>query len=168
MNQERNTVRFLAVLTVVSGMVGLLGGIVVIGSIGDDSLVAGIPRPYLLISWIFTIGLGLATGVGMWLGRPWGWWLATYYFLWKALNGLTGVLGSLSSEPSMSVLRQYGWDVFFGTVLVIYLCRENSREYFGVGEQAKWKPLLILFAAAVGTLVAFFVLMLVTAFISAL
>lgn len=151
MDRERNTTRVLAVLAILSSVIGLCIAVAFPEAIQSyaDAYQQVHSLPYILNVCPFFLSFSVVTGAGLWAGRPWGWWLAIFYFLLRALGGLIGTLGSLTPVPSAFVLLIYGWRLFFGVAMVIYLYRENSREYFGVSHRASTSPLMFLFLVAV-------------------
>jgi hypothetical protein len=153
----RLPLKWLAIVPILEGLTPLVVGFALLVHPEQISVGTGASITFLFLSSLFLGLLGLAAGVGIWLGRPWGWWLATYYSLYLALRGLNGVLSSLAAGELGSVLS-YGWRLIIGTALAAYLCTEGSLSYFGVIHRKKWTSLLILLAATIGTILAFVVL----------
>lgn len=118
---------------------------------GPDTVEAlGSSPTYLLIGSAFLAILGLVTGVGIWMQRRWGWWLAAYYFVYNGLRSVNALLSFLLPGSSGSGLTRVllGLVVDFG--VAIYLYTPGPLNWFGVTLHRKWPSMLLIFAAAVG------------------
>jgi len=150
--------KWLAIVPSLEGLTPLLAGFALLINPGQASGGTGTSTTFLLLSSLFLGLLGLAAGIGIWIGKPWGWWLAAYYSLYLALRGLNGVLSSLLMGESASALLGYGWRLVIGVVLAVYLFTQGSLNYFGVSHPKKLASFLILLAAAIGTVLVFLAL----------
>jgi hypothetical protein len=52
----------------------------------------GLPIWVVLSLFAFIILLALATGVGLWRGSRWGWWLTAFFYVWAALSAVPEVV----------------------------------------------------------------------------
>jgi hypothetical protein len=145
--------------------VGILAVLHVIGGVGTLVLAVGFGRPLgeigsslgappLLtqLSIVFLGALGLASGVGMWRGAAWGWWLAGFYYLYaiyrnaNALFLISGMAEQLAGEargPGYYYVKHVGRIITHSLVL-FYLFRENVLAYFGLGQIEKGRALVRL------------------------
>lgn len=111
--------------------------------------------------WLFYAGVGflamlsLASGVGMWIGATWGWWVATFYFVYAVVRAAT-VLISISeiaeaAPPEefdiQNAYLKYGVRTLVNTALVAYFFRDRVMGYFGLRGFPKWKALCAVVAA---------------------
>jgi hypothetical protein len=107
-------------------------------------------------------GLGLASGAGLWLGRPWGWWLAAFsltYAVLRYANTLAAVpmlaaqLDMAQEEVRTAYLR-YGARLVGQGLLLLYLFRPGVAAFFGVEGMAGRRRLGLLLVAAAALLLA--------------
>ncbi|NIV37019.1 MAG: hypothetical protein GWN58_48585, partial [Anaerolineae bacterium] len=150
-------VTWLAILEVLGGVfavvVLLLGRQGVFGAVSD-------PLQFSQQHVVFTLfyaAVHVAAGIGMWLGRPWGWWLAAFSFLYSLVNNVSSLLllpdmvGS-SGEPDIRagsyVIRELfdiGWDL----IVLAYWFREGVRDYFGLLDFSRLKAIAGLVAVTI-------------------
>lgn len=120
-------------------------------------------HPLLLILGVLLLaGLGLASGIGMWLGTRWGWWCATFYYVYNIARGASAILNvSGFAEELEAGSRGVGYyytkfalRAFIHLLILLYFFKSNVVEYFGVEDIHKGKALgvLISVTAAVGAL----------------
>jgi hypothetical protein len=120
-------------------------------------------NPVLLRFWFLipmmgiVAALGLGSGFGMWLGKRWGWWLATFYYTWGVLgviadlgfalvaNGTGGLAPILPRELTLFVIH--------GLILA-YLLRRKVREFFRLEAMPMYVALAPLALLATLALVA--------------
>lgn len=100
-------------------------------------------RPGYLLFFLLTLALPpLLAGVGMLRAKPWGWWLGSFWFLYRVALSLQTVIFAvplLSGEPtdpgdprlSISVLKYLFWALVAGAIYG-YLLSPEVRRYFGV------------------------------------
>jgi hypothetical protein len=115
----------------------------------------GIPPPLLAISVALIFGTTLASGVGMWKGRPWGWYIGSFVYAYSvtrnviALFSVHSILDSLppdavanSSHGPEYYYLKYGARVLVQFLIYLYFFKSNVRSFFGLSEAKKWKPVL--------------------------
>ena len=113
--------------------------------------------PEIIFAGAFLAGVVVfATGVGMFVGWRWGWWLATLYFVWTAFRSsafvinlmlspdLTDVIGESTTRGMQYYLVKYGMRVPVNFLLTVYMFRENVLGFFGLSQLAKLKAVVIL------------------------
>ncbi len=80
--------------------------------------------------------LGASSGIGMWQGARWGWWLGTFYYVWAVLGVVADFLMALSWFSQMDVQSLAISFAIRLTQLVIhalilaYLFKRNVRAFF--------------------------------------
>ena len=98
----------------------------------------GIPPVFLIIGGLFLAILTFATGIGLWLGTKWGWWLASFYCVYSIFRNCTGMLNALvaidqfegsSRGPEYYMVKHVGRIVVY-FLLYLYLFKGNVLEYF--------------------------------------
>jgi hypothetical protein len=62
----------------------------------------GFPTSLLIFSIVFLFALGIASGVGMWKGRKWGWYLGTFYYIYSITRNANALLAVSIFINSMS------------------------------------------------------------------
>ncbi|HYO23556.1 MAG TPA: hypothetical protein VEQ85_01255 [Lacipirellulaceae bacterium] len=128
----------------------------------------GVPPSLLIASVAFLGLLGAASGIGMWLGRKWGWWLGSFwqvYALFRNANALyaTYQLSSILPPEELAAMPgglakyyiKFGGRAIISALLYWYFFKSNVREFFGLQNAALWKAAL----AQVGLCIAIFIAM---------
>lgn len=154
----RNWVKWLSILPVWNAIVALVGASITLGGRLQVSTAVGPSAIYLLLGSAFLALLGLVTGVAIWTGPRWGWWLATYYFWSSGLRSLNVLLSSLASGRPGCGLTSPLLDVVLGFGVAIYLFTPGALGWFGVSLCRKWPSALLRLGAAVGTVLLFLLL----------
>jgi hypothetical protein len=118
----------------------------------------GIPL-WLLIAGICLLSLvGLLSGIGMFIGKKWGWWLAAFYYVYSiGRHGnalfLTYQLADLDDGGGRSVSfyrAKFAARILIAFLLLVYLFRGRVLQYFGLESTGNFKR--------IGTLVGICVL----------
>lgn len=145
-------VSILAVLHVLGG-VALLVMIVGFGrQFGAIGPVMGTSPLFAQLSVSFLGVLTLASGVGMWRGAAWGWWLAGFYYVYaiyrnaNALLVISSMADQLAGEargPGYYYVKHVGRVVTHSLVL-FYLFQESVLAYFGLPHLDKRRALVQL------------------------
>lgn len=110
-------------------------------SLGYDPLI-------LLVAIIFSGVVSIAAGVGLWLGKKWGWWLSAFYFLYMFAQEITALFasGSLPSSGGAALLNA-AIGILLSIVVVYYLFKNEQLAHFHLETFPRWKSMLILVAA---------------------
>ena len=128
-------VTLLSLLCAFGGSCGLVVSIGLIPKIDDTGRELlneyGVPVPVFMVYMIAMMLAGAAGGVGMWLGRAWGWWLATGYTVYAVLRAANALVQVwlLSSTPEFADMdpgRHYAkfiGRVIINGLIVLYLFR---------------------------------------------
>jgi hypothetical protein len=117
----------------------------------------GIPPIVLFVALTFVAVLILASGVGMWLGTKWGWWLASFYYAHTVLRNAFAVLTALATSESIEgtkrtleyYLIRYGMRLVVSALLLAYLFKGNVLSFFGLRRISKLKALGVLFGLGI-------------------
>jgi len=107
--------------------------------------------PLLLLASIISLGvLGVAAGSGLWWGKKWGWWLATFYFLYAFCREVNTLLNPTSTglESTRSWLSA-GLGVLLSLVVLLYLYSHEILAHYHLEKFPRWISLLLLLVAAV-------------------
>ncbi len=123
------------------------------GAIGGTGAV----RALFLLMLVIYPSLGLAAGVGMWLGRRWGWWLGVFGVVSAALRNLWVIAGLPSLMTGMGVggrgatilYARFGFRVVLAGLIAVYLFRADVLEYFRMPRVSRGKALAVVAALSV-------------------
>jgi len=113
-----------------------------------------LPPALFVITTIFISSLAIASGIGMWKGRQWGWYLGSFYHLYIVARNanafatiamlmsflLPGELTDMSRGLSYDYIKPVRIIVHF--LLYIYFFEGNVRNFFSNAGQSKWRPIL--------------------------
>jgi hypothetical protein len=106
---------------------------------------------FALLAFLFFIAfLLLASGVGMWVGRKWAWFLGTVFWGCEVVVNITALIrpqGMFGSVPegehgTVYYLLEHGVGAIVGALIYLYLFKANVLHYFGLAGMRKWKPVL--------------------------
>lgn len=111
----------------------------------------------LIFNFVFLFFLVVLSGVGMLLGKWWGWFLAANYYLNSILrNGYTILMIEqiyLHLDPDDPEIHQaytkYGARLAINFLLLVYLLRDNVLSYFGIQVKRKFITLALVFAVSI-------------------
>lgn len=106
-----------------------------------------------LIAMILLCVITIASGVTMWKGIKWGWYLGSFYYLYSVFRSISALMTVpliLSQAPPEQVAHppSYYYTKFtvrsiIHLLIYLYFFKSNVRDFFNVSEIAKWKPVLI-------------------------
>jgi hypothetical protein len=97
----------------------------------------------------------LVSGLAMLAGVRWGWWCATFYYLYGVARNanalvMVAVLAEGIEDPARGATYYYvkfGGRVLVHALLFLYFFKPNVWEYFGMEGQSKGKAVVRLIAA---------------------
>ena len=128
----------------------------------------GIPPALLLLAIVFLLILACLSGVGMWMGKRWGWFLGSFYYAYSvvrniiALAAIPGLLGALSSEELAEATHgpgyyyaKHGTRVVVHALLYLYFFKSNVRAYFGFRNRRRWLPAIVQIVICIAIVASF-------------
>lgn len=129
---------------------------------GESLREVGMSPIMVLVGFTFLAVLALGSGVGMWLGTKWGWWLSTFYYMYSvfrnacALWMVISIGDQLQGEPRGIEYHmiKHGGRVVVHSLLFLYFFKGNVLEYFDVTSLRKWKAVGILIGICIALIVA--------------
>lgn len=154
-------ISLLALYLIVSGL--FMFGLQVIASNQQSSIadIFGAPRMLVTVSIVGLGLLGVASGIGIRMGKRWGWWLALVYFAYAALRngnaivtvpGLADAFGVSADKTTASILK-YVVRLLFDIGLLVYLTREKAIVYCNATQVNKLKAVGIAFSLSLAVFV---------------
>lgn len=151
-------ISILAILNFVGGI--LIGAMQLsvltrLGDLQESLRVVGLSPILVVIGATFLAALGVAAGVGMWLGRTWGWWLGAFYNVYGIARNTSALItvARLADEldggargPGFYLVR-HGGRIVIHALILLYFFKGNVLHYFGLDGLPKWKALSALVGA---------------------
>jgi hypothetical protein len=96
--------------------------------------------------------LGCASGIGMWIGKKWGWFLGSFFYAYFIITNINTLIAiptlmerfgnEAARDPSYYYLK-YGLRLIIRILIYIYFFRAYVLTYFGLNGLKKWKPILV-------------------------
>lgn len=108
---------------------------------------------------IIAIGLLLiVSGVGLFLGKRWGWWIGAFYYFYRAVGSamvfllalfFVGIDDGANSEAGLDLARGF-MRIIGPIVVIVFLYSKNVLQYFGIADHIKKRSTWVLIALALG------------------
>ena len=149
-------IKWLGALFAIGGFFGLLSPLFM-PSLISGSASLSFSLDYFSLSTLVNV-VNLATGIGMWRGKAWGWWMGALSFLHGVMQNtrfLLAINGFIAISIPSSWARQPG---YFTTVYLLgsivqlaifaYFFKLNVRTYFGVENRPIWQQVLLIIVVA--------------------
>ncbi len=148
----------------------LIGGVAVLGLqlAMAPKLIAGfersgIPAIQAHVALGFLGMLGVAGGVGMIRGKPWGWWLGAFYLTYSvarsahALLLLPRIAAQFNASADLLAPHyvKFGGRIVVHSLICWYFFTSGVEEFFAVAGTPRWKRLVLLIAATLGVVLGF-------------
>jgi hypothetical protein len=127
--------------------------------ISEVSNALGVPPALLVLSVAFLAILYLVSGIGMWRGTRWGWWLGAFsysYAVARAASGLlfvsgfSGGLEGLTDADYRKLGIKFSGRIVVSSLLFLYFFKSTVLAFFGLETLSKAKAT----AALIGTTLA--------------
>lgn len=145
----------LSVLHIVGGVVLFVLPFIMFGEldeIGGFMADLGIPPALLLISFLLLAGLSLGSGIGMWRGAGWGWWLASFYYIYGVFRNIGALLNIWAIAPELEAVGRevefyyvkHGLRAAVHLLIFLYFFKDNVLDYFGKRGINKRKAILVM------------------------
>jgi len=137
----------------------IIGGIVLIGvqflmfanrdAMEESLRTIGVSSISVVIGVMFLSVLAIASGVGMWLGTRWGWWLATFYYVHSIFGNAMALVTVASLADQLDdathgpkyYFMKHGGRIIVHFLLLLYFFRPNVLEFFALGHLSKPKAI---------------------------
>ncbi|MFB5675787.1 hypothetical protein ACE3NQ_24910 [Paenibacillus terreus] len=107
------SVKLLSALLAIGGAILLITQAALFSRFSELSPLLGVSGWVVQGAVAFLGVLGVAAGIGLWLGRQWGWWLALFYFAngvcrnINAMISIPGIYEVYGSEGDVSMMASY-------------------------------------------------------------
>ncbi len=124
-----------------------------------DIPIFGLSPALILGVIILFFSLVAVSGIGLWKGKKWGWYIAGLFYLYGILrNGLSLIIVPLipllmETVPVTDIIDMSRGPVYYYSrhgisfavyfLIYIYLFKNNVREFFSLATQKKWKLVFI-------------------------
>lgn len=141
-------VSILAVLHAISSPFVFVAMLLLTGHVGEtrEGLeIAGASPAALVMGVYLIVCVGAVSGFGMWLGAQWGWWCATFLYvfgIFRNISMLVAMATSLDAIPAGAIDFEY--QVFkyvvrslLSVLLILYLLKDNVLEFFDLYDLQK-------------------------------
>lgn len=159
-------ITILSVLSLIGG-IGMVGVLMIYGKnlMGVTSIFN--ISALMIIGSVLFLGLwAIGSGVGMLLGKKWGWWMAGVYYVYailRYLNVLVTVFSLADDLEATTSSIEYNFVKFSariaGQIFVLsYLFKDHVREYFDVEQVSKLKAILYLIGIGIAIFAVAFIL----------
>jgi hypothetical protein len=155
-------------LVAVLAVLHMIGGAWLLGitlyrhvQIASAGAVLSLPPHAVLLSVVFLGILALASGVGMWRGAPWGWWLATFYYCYAIARNVNALQAIAAMATELANPRQaelyyikHGIRIGISGLVLVYFFRESVLSYFRMEMASKWLAIGKLAAVTIALMLA--------------
>jgi hypothetical protein len=156
-------ISILAVLGILGGIAILVMQIFTAKHYDTAAEYSGVSAISMLVNLTILGIWGLLSGIGMWIGKKWGWWLGATYISYSVLrnaNALLTISEIVAQNPDQSIDATKYYIKHIGRVIIhsfiaCYYFKANVLEFFGFPTERKWKRILAYIGA---TLLIFIVL----------
>ncbi|MGO4547259.1 hypothetical protein AB4Z29_20970 [Paenibacillus sp. 2TAB23] len=150
-------VKIISILMILGGIILLITQLYAFSIMSELSSLMGVSSLFFQAVIGFLGLIGIAAGVGMWIGRIWGWWLAIFYLsysLTRNLNTLLSIPGiteqyGLSGNAAGHYVK-YGLKILWDVLLLRYMCRDTTTSFFKTTETNKLKTMVWVFGICEG------------------
>ncbi|MEQ8788655.1 MAG: hypothetical protein RIC55_20260 [Pirellulaceae bacterium] len=154
-------VTILAVLHLLGGALLFVSQFLLLANLDtlDESFQAIGISPVLVLGGLMLLAcLATASGVGMWIGAKWGWWLASFYYVYSVFRNasammtivaMTNSLAAIGLGPEEYLLKHAG-RMLIHFLLLLYFFKSNVLYYFGLEQFNKAKAIGILVGICLG------------------
>lgn len=116
----------------------------------------GVPFPLLIVGIVVLVALTLGSGIGMWIGAKWGWYLGSFYYVYSVIRSILAIYNThllfetLPPDEVAAMPRgiefyyfKFGFRAVVHALIYLYFFKVNVLEYFGLKEISRWKVVVI-------------------------
>ena len=140
----------------------LIGGVLFLGvqflilikfnAMNDILRPAGMSLVLLSLGVMLLATLSIASGIGMWLGAKWGWWLASFYYVYGIFRGGTALYTIVTLADKLQggsrgpeyYIAKHSVHIIVYLLLLLYLFKDEVLEFFGLDGLSKGKAVGVL------------------------
>ncbi len=161
-------IAILAWLGMIGGVIGSIGMVVLmfviphVPEVSDALRMSGATLLLAGVVVVFILVLGFVSGLGMWMGKRWGWFAGSFYYMYSVVRNINGALvipgivesvgledlAEMSHGPGYYYVK-HGLRAIVHGLIYLYFFKQNVRDYFLIGEAKKLKIVLVQFAVCV-------------------
>jgi len=143
-------ITILSLLGVIGGLSLLIFSFFLAESLASATELTGISSIAMRANMAILGSWGLVSGIGMWKGRKWGWWLGATYISYSVLRNANALLtiSDISSQfPDQDIdttkyyIKHTG-RVIFHSLIACYYFKGNVLDFFRIGSGKRWKRIL--------------------------
>lgn len=158
MNKRPTGITILSILALTGGIGMILTQIIFHSNLYDLSTDLGISSIVLFLS-VLSLGLlSISSGIGMWLGKKWGWWLGTFYYVYAVLRYVNSIITITNTSDHLeysahgieNYIIKHMVRIVIHTLIFLYFFKDNVMEYFNLLHYSKIKSALIVIGLGVG------------------
>lgn len=94
--------------------------------------------------------LSLGSGIGMWLGAKWGWWLGSFVYVWAAVGSAVQIplyvwnFGAQAITDNPRLLQERAITLVISSLIALYFFKSSVRDFFGLRSLRMGFALLLL------------------------
>lgn len=127
----------------------------------------GLMGAMIIISMLFNLASAGLCGIGIWIGKKWGWWGTLFYFAYSIARSLNGLFQTASVAQEFTEDQARGTDFYFAKfgiriviniILFFYFFKPHVLEYFQLSHINKQRAALQVIAAVIALSVISFAL----------
>lgn len=148
-----------SILAVLHLLLGLLLVLVLV-LLGIVAVQFGLPPTQTteIVVGLAFIGLAMivftGSAVGLWLGTPWGWWLASFTHAWSIVASISTIFLAFALQPArgefgLPAIFMHAFYAVLSGLALGYLFRTNVRRYCAADSRSTSGVLATLFGAAI-------------------
>jgi len=112
----------------------------------------GIPQVLPIVDVMLMAILAIASGVGMWIGTKWGWWLASFSYVYSIFRNGSALLAIVAMADQLEgdsrgpeyFMIKHGGRIIVHAMLFLYFFKGNVLENFGLETLSKAQAIGIL------------------------
>ena len=133
-----------------------------LGAMEESLRSIGIPPALVIIGVMFLAILMIASGVGMWIGTKWGWWLASFYYVYSVFRNGSALFTVIAMADELEnsnrgpeyYLIKHGGRIVIHFLLILYFFKGSVLAFFGLETLSKGKAVGILVGFCIAMTVA--------------